>query len=73
MARFIHYCNEAKVEPCELADYVGKFHGCAIGVLGMKEWLDAALRRGLSEPLYHFLKGVFEDEKRIVLPLICMD
>lgn len=54
MARFVHYCNEAKVEPDELADYIGKFHRCAIGVLGMKEWLDAALRRGLSEPLYHF-------------------
>lgn len=73
MARFVHYCNEAKVKPDELADYIGKFHGCAIGVLGMKEWLDAALRRGLSEPLYHFLRGAFEDGKRIVLPLICKD
>lgn len=37
----------------------------------MKEWLDGALEKGLSQVLYEFLRGLSEGEGKVVLPVIC--
>ncbi|KUI64258.1 Nonribosomal peptide synthetase 14 [Cytospora mali] len=69
--RFVHYCGETKVCPDGLGEYLERMDGRSIGRIPMKEWLDGALEKGLSQALYDFLGGLTEGEGKVVLPAIC--
>ncbi|RYP33861.1 hypothetical protein DL767_004591 [Monosporascus sp. MG133] len=68
-AHFVHHCSDVKIPPESLKDYLEKLHGVRLGELPVKDWLDAALHRGLSQLLYDYLAGASGGQK-LVIPLI---
>lgn len=68
--RFVHHCNDKKIPPEKFKEYLEGLAGEPLHEVDMKQWLQAALRRGMSPLVHDYLAGFGSGEKALVLPVL---
>lgn len=69
-ASFIHHCNDVKVPPAALLEYMEGTYGNGFTKMDIYKWLAAAKEKGLNSTLFEYLNRIIKDGSELYLPLI---
>ncbi|KAI3400061.1 hypothetical protein diail_4599 [Diaporthe ilicicola] len=67
---FVHHCNDVKVAPDRLLEYMEGTYGHAFSQLAVDDWIGAAKQKGLDGVLYEYFSGLVRDGGELYLPLL---
>ncbi|KAJ0124367.1 hypothetical protein J7T55_005705 [Diaporthe amygdali] len=55
---FVHHCNDIKVPPDRLLEYMEGTHGYEFAQMAVRDWIDAAKQKGLDGVLFEYFSGI---------------
>ncbi|KAI1822640.1 beta-ketoacyl synthase domain-containing protein [Xylaria intraflava] len=67
---FIHHCNGVSFRPEDLGLYLESIDGTQFDVVELRDWLESALKRGLSPLIHDFMLDAFHDGGQVTLPVL---
>ncbi|KAK7750074.1 putative Hybrid PKS-NRPS biosynthetic cluster [Diatrype stigma] len=68
--RFMHHCSNSKLQSDKLKDYFEGAYGGQYKELGVEEWLNLALSKGLNRLVYDYIYGLLGAGKKISIPVL---
>ncbi|KAF2966684.1 hypothetical protein GQX73_g6858 [Xylaria multiplex] len=68
--RYLHHCGDKKILPEELKYYLEEREGVSFAQISLYQWLETAVKNGLSRTIYEFLSDAKDSEQKILLPVL---